>query len=55
VLRRWSHASPSSALPSNSNQSLQSHEVHFFVEHRVGDKRIIRLIQKWLKAGRRTG
>src|SRR6185437_4686299 len=22
-----------------------------FVEHRVGDKRIIRLIQKWLKAG----
>ena len=22
-----------------------------FVEHRVGDKRIIRLIRKWLKAG----
>jgi len=22
-----------------------------FVEHRIGDKRIIRLIQKWLKAG----
>jgi len=22
-----------------------------FVEHRVGDPRIIRLIQKWLKAG----
>jgi len=22
-----------------------------FVEHRVGDRRIIRLIQKWLKAG----
>ena len=22
-----------------------------FLEHRVGDKRIIRLIQKWLKAG----
>ena len=22
-----------------------------FVEHRVGDKRIVRLIQKWLKAG----
>jgi retron-type reverse transcriptase len=22
-----------------------------FVEHRVGDKRVIRLIQKWLKAG----
>ncbi len=22
-----------------------------FVEHRVGDKRIIRLIQKWLRAG----
>ena len=22
-----------------------------FVEHRVGDKRIIRLIQKWVKAG----
>ena len=24
---------------------------HRFVEHRIGDKRIIRLIQKWLKAG----
>jgi group II intron reverse transcriptase/maturase len=23
-----------------------------FVEHRVGDKRVIRLIQKWLKSGR---
>jgi RNA-directed DNA polymerase len=22
-----------------------------FIEHRVGDRRIIRLIQKWLKAG----
>ena len=22
-----------------------------FVEHRIGDKRVIRLIQKWLKAG----
>jgi RNA-directed DNA polymerase len=22
-----------------------------FVEHRIGDLRIIRLIQKWLKAG----
>ena len=22
-----------------------------FVEHRIGDKRIIRLVQKWLKAG----
>jgi hypothetical protein len=22
-----------------------------FVEHRIGDKRIIRLIRKWLKAG----
>ena len=22
-----------------------------FLEHRIGDKRIIRLIQKWLKAG----
>ena len=22
-----------------------------FVEHRIGDKRIVRLIQKWLKAG----
>jgi hypothetical protein len=22
-----------------------------FVEHRIGDRRIIRLIQKWLKAG----
>jgi RNA-directed DNA polymerase len=22
-----------------------------FVEHRIGDKRIIRLIQKWLRAG----
>jgi RNA-directed DNA polymerase len=22
-----------------------------FIEHRVGDKRIIRLIRKWLKAG----
>jgi RNA-directed DNA polymerase len=22
-----------------------------FVEHRVGDRRIVRLIQKWLKAG----
>jgi RNA-directed DNA polymerase len=22
-----------------------------FLEHRVGDKRIIRLIRKWLKAG----
>jgi RNA-directed DNA polymerase len=24
---------------------------HPFPEHRIGDKRIIRLIQKWLKAG----
>jgi RNA-directed DNA polymerase len=22
-----------------------------FVEHRIGDKRVIRLIRKWLKAG----
>jgi retron-type reverse transcriptase len=22
-----------------------------FLEHRIGDKRIIRLVQKWLKAG----
>jgi ATP-dependent DNA ligase len=22
-----------------------------FVEHRIGDRRIVRLIQKWLKAG----
>ena len=22
-----------------------------FVEHRIGDKRIVRLIRKWLKAG----
>jgi len=22
-----------------------------FVEHRIGDKRILRLVQKWLKAG----
>ena len=22
-----------------------------FLEHRIGDRRIIRLIQKWLKAG----
>jgi RNA-directed DNA polymerase len=22
-----------------------------FVEHRIGDKRMVRLIQKWLKAG----
>ena len=22
-----------------------------FVEHRIGDKRVVRLIQKWLKAG----
>jgi hypothetical protein len=22
-----------------------------FVEHRVGDRRVIRLIRKWLKAG----
>ena len=22
-----------------------------FIEHRIGDRRIIRLIQKWLKAG----
>jgi hypothetical protein len=24
---------------------------HSVIEHRVGDRRIIRLIQKWLKAG----
>jgi len=29
-----------------------SHEWTFkFIEHRVADQRIIRLIQKWLKAG----
>jgi retron-type reverse transcriptase len=22
-----------------------------FVEHRIGDRRVVRLIQKWLKAG----
>jgi RNA-directed DNA polymerase len=22
-----------------------------FIEHRIGDKRIVRLIRKWLKAG----
>ena len=26
-----------------------------FLGHRIGDKRIIRLIQKWLKAGILTG
>ena len=27
-----------------------------FAEHRVGDRRVIRLIRKWLKAGvKRTG
>jgi RNA-directed DNA polymerase len=26
-----------------------------FVEHRVGDRRVIRLIRKWLKAGVMVG
>jgi retron-type reverse transcriptase len=31
--------------------SVSKHWLVRFVEHRIGDPRIIRLIQKWLKAG----
>ena len=34
-----------------SFDSVSKEKLVRFVEHRVGDKRIIRLIQKWLKAG----
>ena len=32
-------------------QSLSQEWLIRFVEHRIGDKRIIRQVQKWLKAG----
>jgi len=35
--------------PSNGCRSRTI--VNRFLEHRIGDRRIIRLIQKWLKAG----
>jgi retron-type reverse transcriptase len=31
--------------------SMKSARMIRFLEHRIGDRRIIRLIQKWLKAG----
>ena len=43
---RWSHADLASLFDSVSKEWLVR-----FVEHRIGDERIIRLIQKWLKAG----
>ena len=40
--RRWAMVDKFESAPDGSA---------FALEHRVGDKRIIRLIQKWLKAG----
>jgi RNA-directed DNA polymerase len=48
----FDNISPAFRCAWHTNETLGSHDwMMRFVEHRVGDQRVLRLIRKWLKAG----
>ena len=51
VLRGGTGTSDLVARPVPTHYKLQHSWLVRFVEHRIGDRRVVRLIQKWLKAG----
>jgi len=48
----FDNISPAFRCAWHTNETLGSHEwMMLFVEHRIGDRRVLRLIRKWLTAG----